>query len=55
MERFCRWCGSEMLSFAGGKTQSSSSICSSCVEDLEPSLAGVGLELAQADTATSGR
>jgi hypothetical protein len=55
MERFCRWCGSEMLSSLGGQAQKSSSICSSCVEALEPSLAGVGLELAQAETVTSSR
>lgn len=45
MGRFCAWCGSVMLGFAASRTQSSHAICSGCVEELESSLAGVGLRL----------
>lgn len=54
MERFCPWCGSVMLGFEQTRTRSSSAICSECVEELEPMLAGVGLQLTTTATATSG-
>jgi len=54
MERFCPWCGTVMLSFEQTRTGSSSNICSGCVEELEPLLAGVGLQLTATAAATNG-
>jgi len=48
MGRFCAWCGSVMLGFAATRTPSSHAICSGCMEELESSLAGVGLRLSKA-------
>jgi hypothetical protein len=48
MGRFCAWCGSMMLGFNPTRTQPSHAICSGCVEELESSLAGVGLRLTKA-------
>ena len=53
MGRFCAWCGSVMLGFAATRTPSSYAICSGCVEELESSLAGVGLRLSKAASVAS--
>ena len=53
MGRFCSWCGSVMLCFAATRTPSSHAICSHCVEELESSLAGVGLRLTKAASVAS--
>jgi len=53
MGRFCAWCGSVMLGFAATRTPSSHAICSGCVEELESSLAGVGLRLTKAASVAS--
>jgi hypothetical protein len=55
MGRFCAWCGSLMLGFATARMQASHAICSGCVEELESSLAGVGLRLTQATSVASDR
>jgi len=54
MGRYCAWCGSAMLGLAQTRTQASSAICSGCVEELEPLLVGVGLQLTSATTTTNG-
>jgi hypothetical protein len=45
MGRFCAWCGSVMLGFAGSRAHVSHAICSGCVEELETTLSRVGLRL----------
>lgn len=55
MGRFCAWCGSIMLGFTSARSQSSHAICSGCVEELETSLAGVGLRLTKTVTVATDR
>jgi hypothetical protein len=45
MGRFCAWCGSVLVGLAGSPSPVSHAICSGCVEELETTLARVGLRL----------